>query len=549
MVYRRRRPIIWLFPVMMLLLGVMVVVWASFERRKVNQELEKILEQHVESVARLIFEGAREATAAIDLIYSLSEDNLSTAVELLREVDTTDSQSLKLIESVGLLVWVAEGAPKIFEGSWGPVATEKRAALIREITRAESGEIVETGQAGRLDLFCAHFELDWGHVLVCKDAQELTRLRRETGLGPLLREVVGQGVLYTAIQDETGILASSPGADLSTWENDPTLDLARKKQGAQLTFRTIDTEQATLFEGLGPFPLPDGSTAILRVGINASHVFEVQAGIERRHRLLFGVVVMLIVLSVVGVWLLGRRDKRRLEIEQRLAEREEQNRHWQAIGQMAATVAHEVRNPLNTLKMAAQRLAREFSIAEDDAPEYNELVGLLGSETDRLDAVVTEFLELGRPLTLQLEKLPIASALDEALLPLRLRSEREEKELVLECTGQDEFSLDKRRFVQIISNLVGNALDAVGQNGIVNVSARVEGEGLNVFIEDDGPGMDADTLTQIQIPFVTTKAAGTGLGLPLARRLVEAHGGRLSMSSTPGQGTQVHVFLPEHRRS
>jgi signal transduction histidine kinase len=545
-VYSRRKSFIWLIPILMLFLGVIVVVWASLERQKVNQELEKILEEHVESVARLIFEGTREATEAIDLIYILSEDNLNTAVELLGDLDTANIHNLKLIESVGLQVWVAERTPKIFEGSWGPVGPEKRAALIREITSAESGEIVEIGQAGRLGLFCAHFELKWGHVLVCKDAQELTRLRRETGLGPLLREVVGQGVLYTAIQDETGILASSPGADLSAWENDPILEQARKKQGARLTFRTLEADLATLFEGLGPFPLPDGSTAILRVGVDASHVFEVQAGIDRRHRLLFAVVVMLIGLSIVGVWLLGRRDKRRLEIEQRLAEREEQNRHWQAIGQMAATVAHEVRNPLNTLKMAAQRLGREFSVGEEDAPEYKELIGLLGSETDRVDAVVTEFLELGRPLTLQLEKLPVARALDESLLPLRLRAEREEKQLVLECNAQDQVSLDKRRFVQIISNLVGNALDAVGQNGIVKVSAQTDASGLNVFIEDNGPGMDAETLAKIQKPFETTKAAGTGLGLPLARRLVEAHGGKLSMSSNPGQGTRVHVFLPEH---
>jgi two-component system sensor histidine kinase AtoS len=214
------------------------------------------------------------------------------------------------------------------------------------------------------------------------------------------------------------------------------------------------------------------------------------------------------------------------------------------IGEMAATVAHEVRNPLSTVRMAAQRLQREFQVAEADREEYAELIDVLMSESDRVGTVVTEFLELGRPLALELEELPASQLLDEALAPLRLRSEQEDKRLQQETRGSAQVRVDRRRFTQLLGNLVSNALDAVPAQGWVRVLADCDRDGLHVTIEDNGAGMDADTLGSITKPFFTTKTRGTGLGLPLAKRLATAHGGSLSFSSQPGEGTQVQLFLP-----
>jgi signal transduction histidine kinase len=104
--------------------------------------------------------------------------------------------------------------------------------------------------------------------------------------------------------------------------------------------------------------------------------------------------------------------------------------------------------------------------------------------------------------------------------------------------------VDPGRFGQIVGNLVANALDAVTVGGTVRVSAYCGPEGLRVLVQDDGPGMDGETLLRVEQAFVSTKAHGTGLGLPLARRLVEAHGGRLRLESTPGEGTRAEVILP-----
>jgi two-component system sensor histidine kinase HydH len=260
--------------------------------------------------------------------------------------------------------------------------------------------------------------------------------------------------------------------------------------------------------------------------------------------MLFFAVCALVLLSMGAAWFLDRMNNRRLETERRLAEREQENRRWQTVGEMAATVAHEVRNPLNTVQMVAQRLRLEFEVQPQSRDEYGELVSLLQSESERVNRVVGDFLELGRPVRLQPGKELLPEVMERSLAPLRLRAEKEGKHLQMEPVPEEDAWLDGRRFVQIVSNLAGNALDAVGPGGSVRLSARLDAGTLRVEIADDGPGMDEQTLQQAQRPFFTTKSSGTGLGLPLARRLVEAHDGVLELSSSPGRGTRVRIALP-----
>ena len=150
-------------------------------------------------------------------------------------------------------------------------------------------------------------------------------------------------------------------------------------------------------------------------------------------------------------------------------------------------------------------------------------------------------MELGKPLVLEYSRLPLADVLEEALMPLRVRAGQEGKRLEAEAVSPKLVRLDRRRFAQIVSNLVGNALDA---GNTVQVEADVGDDGLHLVIKDDGPGMDAGTLERVQKPFMTTKARGTGLGLSIARRLIEAHPGSFELWSEPGRGTQARVFFP-----
>jgi len=169
---------------------------------------------------------------------------------------------------------------------------------------------------------------------------------------------------------------------------------------------------------------------------------------------------------------------------------------------------------------------------------------VLGSEVDRVEAVVTEFLELGRPLVLDRAEIPVAHLVEEAAMSLRLRAVQEGKKLETDAGIQDTFALDRRRMGQVLTNLGGNALDAVEPGGTVTIRARVRENSLLLEVEDNGPGMDAAARTRALQPFFTTKSRGTGLGLPLARRLIEAHGGTLTLEERTGGGTRATVRVP-----
>lgn len=532
---------LWVMPAVVILFAAAVIVWTGVEHRRVRRDFDRIYEAHVESVARLIWESTRGATKALDTLYALSEESLALTARLISRVNLEDPGQRERLEAGGVRAWLIGGSVKELTGKWGPVGDSGRAVFTEEIRNAAPGEIVEGGGVGGYGLYCAHFGVRRRMVIVCRDAEELAGLRRDTGLGPLLRQVAGKGVVYAVIQDEAGLLAGSPGAEVSSFQQDHELGavLGGDRQG--MTFRMLEGK---LFEGLGPFPLPDGTTALLRVGVDASPMLAVQAGIEWRHRILYLVVGLLVLISFAGTWQLDRWARRRREAERLLAAREEESRHWQTISQMAQTVAHEVRNPLNTLKMAAQRLQREFSIQDSERSDYQELIGMLQNEADRVNQVVSEFMELGKPLVLDLSSLPLSEVIEEALMPLRIRAGQEGKRVEVEAAAGKKARLDRRRFAQIVSNLVGNALDAVDQGGTVQVQADVHADGLHLVVMDDGPGMDAQTLERVQKPFMTTKARGTGLGLSIARRLIEAHQGTFELSSEPGKGTQARVFFP-----
>jgi len=530
-------------PALALGLGTAAVLAVHVQQQRILTNYRTSFEAHAASVAQLVREGAREATAAVELIYSASEAQLATAARLLDRLEDDAVQSAGR-DAEGVRVWLGRSAAG-FDGAWGPVGESDRGQLVRELQAAAPGTLVEHGAAARHGLLCARLAVRSGVRIACIDAAPLQALRRDTGLGPLLRGVTGQGLRYVVIQDADGVLASSPDAGtLSAWSEDDELAAVRDSDAQRLRFRPAGSAGAPLLEGLGAFPLPDESVAVLRVGVDASPLARTEAELEAQFHWLVGAVAVLVLLAVLGAAILARQERRRMRMEQQLAMREEENRHWQAIGQMAATVAHEVRNPLNTLQMAAQRLGREFTLPDNERPEFDELTAVLRSEAERVERVVTEFLELGRPLRLAPVVVPADSAVAEAVIPLKLRAEQEDKLLQVDSDCDAQIRLDRQRFGQIVANLVGNALDAVPAHGRVTVTARCEHDGLHLAIEDDGAGMDEETLHHVLEPFVTTKASGTGLGLPLARRLVEAHQGTLELSSRPGQGTKVAIVLP-----
>ena len=238
---------------------------------------------------------------------------------------------------------------------------------------------------------------------------------------------------------------------------------------------------------------------------------------------------------------------RRLELAQEEARRSER---LAALGQLSAGLAHEIRNPLGVIKGSAEMLTQKLGQSN---PLATELAGYISSETNRLSALVTRFLDFARPLHAELTRQRITTVLDRALNDVAIlwkgaavRVEREYE------ANLPELPLDENLAEQAFLNIVQNAYDAMGGSGggaggVLRASARKSQgggrEGIEVRIEDSGPGIPAALREQIFNPFVTTKKTGVGLGLSIVSKIMDGHRGSIRIESGAG-GACFVLFFP-----
>jgi two-component system sensor histidine kinase PilS (NtrC family) len=232
-----------------------------------------------------------------------------------------------------------------------------------------------------------------------------------------------------------------------------------------------------------------------------------------------------------------------------------------AVGELAAGMAHEVRNPLAAISGCVEML-RALNRERSDDAEQERLMGIVLREIERLDALIADFLQFARPGPPKLEQVALRPLLAEvaemcrAGCPIGVRVE-------VDAAPELGAWADATQLRQVLWNLVRNAVHAVEDRGCIRIAAALapgqlpqavspedrsgsaeRRDAVEIVVADDGPGVAPEALERIFDPFFTTKAAGTGLGLATVHRIVTAHGGAVSVDATPGGGATFRVLLP-----
>jgi len=211
------------------------------------------------------------------------------------------------------------------------------------------------------------------------------------------------------------------------------------------------------------------------------------------------------------------------------------------LGEMAAVLAHEIRNPLGSIRGTAEILRDDYRPGD---PKH-EFIEIQIKETERLNRVVEEFLAMARPQPTEMGRCSLRDEL-ETIVTLTANDARvREITLVLEPPADAlAVKADGEKLRQAFLNIVINALQATPAGGTVTITAEKSDSMYELRFSDTGPGIEPEVLFKIFEPFFTTKTDGTGLGLAITRKIIEAHGGDLEMESEVGQGTTVAVRLP-----
>lgn len=365
-----------------------------------------------------------------------------------------------------------------------------------------------------------------------------------TSIDSLLRQ--RELVRRVEIRDPNGVLVYRSGSQQAVIE-EPGQELLPdspelRPQGEQST--TVEERHET-FE-VPDIEVPIGTFGVLQIGISPQELAKritVLRGDLIREASVIGVVTAVLLMSAyLIIWWLYRRGRR---LEEQAAEAE----RMAYVGTLASGLAHEIRNPLNSLNLNMQMLEEELKDGAGGRAS-GRLMAITRSELSRLERLVTDFLAYARPRPPELEEVAARVLLERVREVLagaaRSRGARIEIE---DSTGSALLRVDGSQIVQLLLNLANNALAATEglvRRPVVRLGARRQGGSTAVLeVEDNGAGIAAEDRERIFDLFYSTRKGGTGLGLAIVQRIAQNHRGRVEVASEPGRGTTISVVLPE----
>ena len=213
-----------------------------------------------------------------------------------------------------------------------------------------------------------------------------------------------------------------------------------------------------------------------------------------------------------------------------------------ALGQLTAGLAHELRNPLATIKSSSEILQNSLPKENDVAAE---LAGFISSEVDRTNSLISRFLDFARPLKVRLESGDITEVIDRAVANLDRHMPPYPVTIHRNYSPDVHLlKIDAELMERVLYNLLQNAAQASPAGAPITIKTRAAGSMIEIAIIDRGSGIDAKNLTNIFNPFFTTKKEGVGLGLPIVAKIVDEHGGKITVDSVPKEGSVFHILLP-----
>jgi signal transduction histidine kinase len=233
------------------------------------------------------------------------------------------------------------------------------------------------------------------------------------------------------------------------------------------------------------------------------------------------------------------REKRALEEKLREVE------HLSGIGQFARGIAHEVRNPLNFISLSIDHLQEKYVPVENIKKEkFESLMTSIKQEIQRLNKLVGDFLDYGRPIKMSLREVEVCGLIDEVLALVLAKAEKDNVEIIRLYEVLPKLSLDPELIKTCIFNVILNAFQAMPHGGKLTVSTKASDSKVSLIFDDTGIGLSRENLSKVFDPFFSTKETGLGLGLAMTRRVVEEHGGKVDFQSVEGKGSTIIIFFP-----
>ena len=564
---------------LLLAAGIVLVGWLDY--RATRKDLLTLMIDQAASLRQAVAAAARSADLATGQVQATLAARLLDNARFLAQMDRRGGLTQKYLDDVvrdhrllRVTVFAATGARELSAGLGGPPPWAGRGqgqgaleggsgagagqTIVKRLLAGSETETVSEVHGSRWGTgwrLSAGIRRTGGGALVLNaDAADIADLQRQASLDRLLADIASRAgeIAYVIVVDDSarsahGRLAESALAPrVAPEDSGEAIPLAREL--ANLTAHELLVDGHPVLDFEGPLAQDRPGGASLRLGLSLDGL----RAAERRSlsRL---VISLLTVLGLSGLLIafVGLREEHGVLQEQHARAQEALRRRDRlaAMGELASTVAHEVRNPLNAIGMSVQRLRREFVNAAPDEgaaakAEQTELLDVLSSETSRINRIVQQFLEFARPPRLAPVPVDLAAFLTEAAASATAMAAERRIALDTQIDRVGETNLDADQFRQALDNLLRNAIEASPEGSTVALRAGRSDDGYRIVVEDHGPGIPADQVPRIFDLYFTTKAEGTGVGLAVTHQVIEAHGGTLEVDTALGRGTRMIIHLP-----
>lgn len=557
------------------LLAILLVINGTYEAKRTENNLYRLLfdegsaliegmEKSAQGIFTSLtaFEAFPEAIAFLNTspvnLMALEESVVDLILEVAFRIDQelgsrspqeSDLQRASEAEHLSGLEVITPHGHFIFNRHPASPSAEIRRPFYELLLRGKASYAIrrsekrETGQMDRLSIAVIRKPGE-GILVVQADESDIHFFRRRVILQGLIEEWKEKGeTRYITFQ----------GEDMTVWADTNLKKIGKKEEnnfGQQLLRKEGMKSEAQvqrmqgIFEVAKVVPLDKNNRGVLRVGLSTEKVEQIIAA-DRRNIVFFS--LLLLVFGGVGITFIYRMENRHLARMGEMEEKIHQSEKLSSLANLAAGVAHEIRNPLNAIGMAIQRLQREFLPERPESQaEYYRFTEVLRGEVGRVNKIIEQFLFFARPARLELKPVQVKDILKDLLLLCQEAAEHQKVVLEEDVeAGLPLLKLDRQRMQEALWNLINNGLQAMPEGGQLKLTAKLqEGREVLIQISDTGEGIPSENLGKIFDYYFTTKEKGMGLGLPLAHKIIQEHGGTIEVKSIGGRGTTFRVHLP-----
>jgi signal transduction histidine kinase len=513
-------------------------------------EKSRVLINHVE-------QSTKRASIAEDYMREAMADHLFAVASLFRQRLNADSVAFQdwstLILDGGVsrvdlydkkLRWINGSHPTFGEGTQFPIS---------RLHQEQDGWVIGLfyDAISKKSFYGVVLRLfDGGLIRVALNSEHLLDIRRNVGMSALLLDLTeNPEVLYAILDTKEQLIASTP--DLPDWVEQPGHPL-HERALATTSFEAefLDSPSGPVFEARTPFG--ENTGVILRLGI-------VSPGLQQiRDRALWSIALrtfFVLTLTLIffayfisrqNILLLKQEKERILREVQSLEADKTLRERLVAMGSLAGGVAHEIRNPLNTIGIAAQRIEYQLNSDQRDT-QFKAIIVSIRSEAQRIERIVSDFLSFARPPVTNKQQNQINQVLEPVVNTFTSLALAKQVQFDVEMEEHSPGAFDADQLRQSVLNLLRNSLESMGKSGNrITLRSGSENGRVWVSVMDNGKGVKAEDKRKIFDLYYSTRAEGTGLGLPQVHRFAVNHGGKVDLKDTDGGGATFTIIWNEN---